>query len=162
MRFPSVAALLLAATLSVPALAQQAAPADKPADNMQLLRDKIKADKKLLVGANMDLTEAEAKKFWPVYDDYQKELEKINKQLGGLIADYAKEFNAGTLSDDKAKSLVDRMIAANEAEVKLQKSFVPKLSEALPAKKVARYLQIENKIRAVVKYELAQAVPLVQ
>lgn len=162
MRFPSVAALLLAAALSVPALAQQAAPADKPADNMQLLRDKIKADKKLLVGANMDLTDAEAKKFWPVYDDYQKELEKINKQLGGLISDYAKEFNAGTLSDEKAKSLVDRMIAANEAEVKLQKSFVPKLSEALPAKKVARYLQIENKIRAVVKYELAQAVPLVQ
>lgn len=162
MRLPSVAALLLAATLSVPALAQQAAPADKPADNMQLLRDKIKADKKLLVGANMDLTEAEAKKFWPVYNDYQAELEKINKQLGALITDYAKEFNAGTLSDDKAKSLVDRMIAANEAEVKLQKSFVPKLSQALPAKKVARYLQIENKIRAVVKYELAKEVPLVQ
>jgi hypothetical protein len=141
--------------------AQQADPADKPADNMQLLGDKIRADKKLVVGANMDLTEGEAKKFWPVYDEYQQEPEKINKQLGGVIADYAKAFNAGSLTDEKAKALLDRWLAANEAEVKLQKSFVPKLSKALPTKKVVRYLQIESKIRAIVKFELAKKIPLV-
>lgn len=162
MRFPSVAALILAATLSVPALAQQPAPADKPADNMSILSDKVKADKKLVVAANMDLTEGEAEKFWPVYDEYQKELEKINKQLGGVIADYAKEYNAGTLTDDKAKALLDRWLAANEAEAKLPKSSVPKLSNALPAKKVVRYLQMENKIRAIIRFELARQVPLVE
>ena len=52
---------------------------DKPADNMQILREKIKADKKLLVATNMQLTEAEAKNFWPIYEDYQKDLQKINR-----------------------------------------------------------------------------------
>jgi hypothetical protein len=54
---------------SLPALGQ-----DKPADNMQILREKIKADKKLLVASNMELTESEAKNFWPIYEDYQKDL----------------------------------------------------------------------------------------
>ena len=55
---------------------------DKPADNMQILRDKLKADKKLLVASNMELTESEAKGFWPIYDEYQKELQKLNQRHG--------------------------------------------------------------------------------
>ena len=62
---------------------------DKPADNMQILRDKIKADKKLVVATNMELTESEAKKFWPIYDEYQKELQKINRRIVNLLDSYA-------------------------------------------------------------------------
>ena len=135
---------------------------DKPADNMQILRDKIKADKKLLVSANMELTESEAKGFWPVYEEYQKELTAINQRIGKLIESYAAEYRAKTLTDEKAKTLVDEMVAIEQADGGLQASFAPKLSKALPSKKVARYLQIENKIRAAVKYELAANIPLVQ
>ena len=134
---------------------------EKPADNMQILREKVRADKKLVVAANMNLTESEAKGFWPIYESYQKDLENINQRLAKLIKDYAKEYNNQTLSDEKAKKLTDEMLAIEEAEVALRKSYAPKLGKVLPARKVVRYLQIENKIRAILKYELAAEVPLV-
>ena len=65
---------------------------DKPADNMQILRDKIKADKKLVVATNMELTESEAKGFWPIYEQYQKELQKINQRLGKVLESYADDL----------------------------------------------------------------------
>lgn len=142
---------------TVPAISQ-----DKPADNMQILREKIKADKKLLVAANMELTESEAKGFWPVYEQYQKDLAAINQRIAKLIESYAADYRAKTLTDEKAKKLVDEMVAIEQAEAGLKTSSVPKLRKVLPEKKVARYLQIENKIRAVIKLDLAEGVPLVQ
>src|SRR4030095_2499228 len=135
---------------------------DKPADNMQILRDKIKADKKLLVATNMEVTESEAKVFWPIYDEYQKDLQKINRRIVSLLESYAADFRDKSLTDDKAKKLIDEAIAIEADEANLKSTYAPKLSKALPVKKVARYLQIENKIRAVIKYDLAQGVPLVQ
>ena len=135
---------------------------DKPADNMQILRDKIKADKKLVVATNMELTESEAKGFWPIYDQYQKDLQKINQRIVNVLESYAADFRGKSLTDDKAKKLIEEAVAIEQAEANLKSTYAPKLSKVLPVKKVARYLQIENKIRAVVKYDLAQGVPLVQ
>ena len=135
---------------------------DKPADNMQILRDKIKADKKLLVATNMELTESEAKSFWPVYDAYQKDLQNVNRRIAGLLERYAADFHSKSLTDDKAKKLIDEALAIEQSEADLKSTYAPKLSKALPVIKVARYLQIENKIRAVIKYDLAQGVPLVR
>jgi hypothetical protein len=135
---------------------------DKPADNMQILREKVKADKKLLIATNMELTESEAKGFWPVYEEYQKDLGAINQRIAKLIESYAADYRAKTLTDEKAKKLVDELVAIEQTEAGLKASYVPKLSKVLPEKKVARYLQIENKIRAAVKYELAAGVPLAQ
>ena len=135
---------------------------DKPADNMQILRDKIKADKKLLVATNMELTESEAKGFWPIYEEYQKDLQKINQRIATLLEGYAADFRSKSLTDDKAKKLIDEAVAIEQAEANLKSSYAPKLSKVLPVKKVARYLQIENKIRAMMKYDLAQGVPLVR
>jgi hypothetical protein len=154
--------LLVVALAAVPAFSQTK-PADAKSDtNMQILRDKVKADKKLVVSANMQLTEAEAKIFWPLYDDYQKELQKINEQLTKTVKEYAAEYNANTLTNEKATKLIDQTIAVEEAEVKLKRTFMPKLSKVLSGVKAARYMQIENKIRAVIKYELATEVPLMQ
>jgi len=134
---------------------------DKPADNMQIMREKVKADKKLLVATNMELTESEAKGFWPVYEAYQKDLAAINQRIVKLIESYAADYRANTLTDEKAKKLIDEFVAIEQAEAGLKASYVPKLSKVLPLKKVARYLQVENKVRALVKYELAGGVPLV-
>jgi hypothetical protein len=133
---------------------------DKPADNMQILREKIKADKKLMVATNIELTESEAKGFWSVYEEYQKDLTAINQRIGKLIESYAADYRANSLTDDKAKKLVDELVAIEQAEAGLKTTSVPKLSKVLPMKKVARYLQIENKVRALVKYELAASIPL--
>jgi hypothetical protein len=143
-----------------PLNAAQDKPQDKPADNMQILRDKIKGDKKLVVASNMELTESEAKNFWPIYEAYQKELQKINRRIVNLVDSYADDSRKKSLTDDKAKKLIDEANAIEQAEVNLKSTFAPKLSKALPTIKVVRYLQIENKIRAVVKYDLAQGVPL--
>jgi hypothetical protein len=134
---------------------------DKPAD-MQILQEKVKADKKLLVAQNMDLTESEAKDFWPVYDQYQKDLAAINQRLVSLIQSYAADYRAKSMTDEKAQNLISEFVAVGKAEAGLNESYVPKLNKVLPPKKVARYLQIENKIRAVIKYNLAEEIPLVQ
>jgi hypothetical protein len=135
---------------------------DKPADNMQILRDKIKGDKKLVVATNMELTESEAKGFWPIYEAYQKDLQKINRRMANLLDSYAADFRSKSLTDDKAKKLIDEALSIDQAEADLKSSYAPKLGKVLPVKKVARYLQIENKIRAVIRYDIAQGVPLVQ
>ena len=129
--------------------------------NMEILKEKLKADKKLLIAGNMDLTDAEAKQFWPMYDSYQKELDGINKQLGQTIKEYADAFNKGTIPNDTAKKLLGEALSADEQEVKLKRTYAEKLGKVLPATKVARYIQLENKIRSLIKFELAQQIPLV-
>jgi hypothetical protein len=151
------AVILCVAALAVPALAQ-----DKPADtNMQILLDKVKADKKLVVAANMDLNEAEAKAFWPIYDAYQKELQTFNDRTGKTILAYADAYNKKGLTDDLAKQLTNEALAIDQDELTLRKTAAVKLNRVLPAMKVARYIQIENKIRAALRYELAAGIPLV-
>ena len=135
---------------------------DKPADNMQILREKIRADKKWVVASSMELTEAEATNFWPIYDEYQKDLQKINQRMVNVLESYADDFRRKSLTDEKAKKLIDEALAIDQAEANLKSTYAPKLSKALPVRKVARYLQIENKIRAVVKYDIASGVPLVR
>jgi tRNA(Ser,Leu) C12 N-acetylase TAN1 len=77
---------------------------DKPADNMQILREKLRADKKLVVASNMDLTETEAKGFWPIYDQYQKDLDKINQRIAKLLDSYADDFRKKSITDERRKS----------------------------------------------------------
>ncbi|HTM07859.1 MAG TPA: hypothetical protein VL754_05670 [Verrucomicrobiae bacterium] len=143
-------------------VAGYSAAQDKPADNMEILRDKIRADKKLLVGLNMELTESQAKSFWPIYEQYQKDLQNINRRMVKVLEGYADDYRNKSLTDDKAKKLIDEALAIDKAEADLKSAYAPKLAKVLPAIKVARYLQIENKIRAVVKYDIASGVPLVQ
>jgi len=150
-----IAVVLLLGLLSLPVLAQ-----DRPADTMQILREKIQADKKLLVATNMGLTEKEGQAFWPVYESYQKDLGLLNGRMLVLIQDFANTYQA--MTDDAAKKLVGDYLAIEGDRVKLKQSYLPKLRQALPEKKVARYLQIENKIEAVIRYELAEKIPLVK
>src|SRR5436190_23981924 len=106
--------------------------------------------------------ESEAKAFWPVYEAYQADLNKLNDRLVNLIETYAAAYRGGAVSDKLAKQLIDQLIAIEEDETKLKKSYVPKLSKVLPMAKVARYVQIENKIRSILKFELASGVPLLR
>jgi hypothetical protein len=130
--------------------------------DMEILRQKIKADKKLVIATNLSLSEAEGKSFWPIYDAYQTELSALNARTMKLITTYATAYNAGPISSATAKSLLTEMMAIDDAELKLRHTYLPKFESAIPSEKVARYLQIENKIRALIKYELAAAIPLVQ
>ena len=129
-------------------------------DQMEILREAAKANKKLIVSTNMQLTEEEAKNFWPVYEEYQKALSELSNKTADLIKDYANHYNE--LSDEKAKSLVEQALALDEELLKLQRSYLPKFNEVLPVKKVARYWQIENKLLAIIDYDLARGIPLMK
>jgi hypothetical protein len=130
--------------------------------NMQILLDKVKADKKLLVATNMDLNDAESKAFWPIYDAYQKDLMKLNERVAKMIESYAKAYNSGAMTDQQAQPLINEALSIEAAEAAMRKSYAAKLGKVLPAKKVARYLQIENKIRAALRFNMADQSPLVE
>jgi hypothetical protein len=151
-----ITAFTLVLSLSgLPALAQ-----DKPADNMEIVRDKVKADKKLFVAEAMGLTESEAKVFWPVYDNYQKELTNLNQRAVRMIRDYAHNYQ--TMTNQLAKALTSEFVTIKAEQQKLMASYLPQFRKVLPDIKVARYYQLENKMSAVVNYDLAMEIPLMR
>jgi len=133
---------------------------DESTDNMQILRDKIKADKKFLVAENMQLTESEAKNFWPIYEQYQDELFLLRARTAKLITNYRDAY--GKMTNDTAKKLLDEFMAIEALGLKLRQTYLPKFRKVLPEVKVVRYYQIENKIQAVLVYELAGKIPLMK
>ena len=150
-----LAILGMVMAMVIPAVSQE-----KPADNMQLLREKIRADKKLFVADNMQLTEKEAKAFWPVFDQYQDELFLLRARTVKLINDFADAYEK--LSNDTAKKLLDEYMTIEVLGLKLRQTYLPKFRTVLPEAKVVRYYQIENKIQAALMYELAANIPLMK
>lgn len=140
---------------ATPALVLGAANTD-----MENLDEKVKADKKHLVEINMSLTKEEANDFWPLYDAYQKELQSTNQEIGQLFVKFAKAYAKGPLPNETAKQILDDVLALEAKEVQAKRSYADKMANVLPASKVTRYMQIESKIRALVKFELAQLIPL--
>jgi len=138
-----------------PAIAQE-----KPADTMEIVLEKIRADKKLLVAENLQLTEGEAKGFWPVYSRYQDELFLLRARTAKLITDYAAGYEQ--MSNETAKKLLDEYMTIEALGLKLRQAYLPKFRAVLPEVKVVRYYQIENKIYAALVYEIAAKIPLVK
>jgi hypothetical protein len=147
--------LVAIVVVAAPALAQ-----DKPADNMQIVLEKMRADKKLLIAENMQLTETEAKAFWPVYDQYQDELFLLRTRTAKLIKDYSDAYDK--MTNDMAKKLLDEYMTIEGLGPKLRQAYLPKFRKVLPEIKVMRYYQIENKIQAAVMYEIASKIPLMK
>jgi hypothetical protein len=130
-------------------------------DNMDILREKVAADKKLIIAENLFLTESQAAAFWPIYDAYQKDLAGLNQRLGALIENYATAYNAGNVQEAKADELVEEFLAIEEAQLDLKRKYAEQLDGVIPAVERARYLQMENKIRALIDFDMAANIPLV-
>ena len=144
-----VAVVVLVLLLAVPVLAQ-----DQRAGG--------RFDKRLLVAENMFLTESEANAFWPIYDAYQQDLDRIYDRISKVIVEYVRAYTDNVLTDEQARALTDQVLDIDEAEASIARTYAVKLDAILPGKKVARYLQIERKIRATLRYELADKIPLVK
>ena len=154
------AALIMVMLGAIVAMVSPTLAQDKPADNMQIVVEKIRADKKLLVAENMELTDAEAKAFWPVYDQYQDELFLLRARTVKLIKDYADAYDK--MTNETAKKLLDELMTIETLGPKLRQAYLPKFRKVLPEVKVVRYFQIENKIQAALMYELGANIPLVK
>ena len=156
MKFPKALLLnVLAGLVALPLAAQTAG-------EVQATREALRANKKLVVAHNMNLTEAEDKAFWPIYDQYQAAIQKLNDRRYNLIMEYAKNYNANTVTDENAASLLKEALSIETDRVALKNSYVPKFGAVLPPKKNARYFQIENKVESMLLCEIYDQIPLVK
>ena len=126
---------------------------------IQQLQADLKADRQAVVATNLPLTEGEARAFWPVYKEYRGEVERLGDRLATLITAYAASF--GTLTDEKADTFFKELLAIERDKVTIREKYLPKVRAVLPAIKAARFLQIENKLDAIVNVTLASEIPLV-
>ena len=154
---------LAAVLFAVVSMAAQCAFAeDKIADvtDMQALRNAVRADRKAFVASMIKLTDAQAKKFWPAYDAYERTLDMANRRrvvaVEGLIA------RDKSMSDLYARNLAIELISSDETEIKARRTLHNRVMRILPAAKAARYLQLESKIRAVQAYDIAANIPLLK
>jgi hypothetical protein len=150
---------LLGLSLVVVLAATTARAGEADEASLQILRDTLRTNKKAFVSVNLALADDEARAFWPVYDRYQHELGAVQDRLVRLIEEYSASF--GKLGDEEAEKLARDYLAIERDRAKVRESFLEPISEALPGRKVMRFYQIENKIDAVLRYELARSIPVV-
>jgi hypothetical protein len=145
---------------------QQAAPepkvsADQVADDsIQLMRQDIRSQRKKIVAANLPLTEAEAVKFWPVYDRYVVDHSKIYDVRYALIKEYAQTYT--TITDEQADSYIKRWTATEEQMAQLRLRWVPEFEKVISPKKTAMFYQIDRRLGLMVELQLASQIPLVK
>lgn len=156
----SHARTLLAAALTLALAAPLYGAGESAKADMDILRDSIRANKKALVAANMTLTDEEAALFWPLYDRYQKDLAAVNDRLVKVVEDYAASYPE--VSNEKAMKLTEDYLSAESDRAQLRRKYLEELSKALPGRKVMLFYQIENKIDAIVRYDLATEIPVVE
>ena len=150
----------LAAPTSI-ALAQRETDSGVEIDkDIALLRRNLRTEKKKLIAANLPLTETEATKFWPIYDQYSTELRKIKDKQYATFQDYADHF--GTLTDEKAASLMKDWLDVDVAVTQLRAKYLPIVSKAIGGKKGATWAQLDRRIQMMVDLQLSSKTPLVQ
>ncbi len=129
-------------------------------EDFQKVREGMQKQKDEVIGAEMKLTEAEGKAFWPLYREYQDALGKLQDRSFNLLASYARERENETFTDQKAKTLLDEYLDIEREGLWLKRAYLEKFGRILPAVKVMRYFQLENKIAAMISYQMTQGTPL--
>jgi len=129
-------------------------------DYVELLRTDIKAQKVQIITEAMQFAPEEAAIFWPVYRNYDFELNTINDERLELIRDYAAKYE--TLTDDEAEDLVNRRIKLDEDRTSLRKKFFKQFGRVLPYKTVARFFQVETQLNLLLDLQIASALPLIR
>ena len=126
--------------------------------DLQLLRKDLRSQKKQIVAANMDLTDAQAERFWPVYDQYTTELIKINDTKAALIQAYAQNYD--TMTGDQAESYLRKRAAVEESIMQLRVKYIPMFRKVLSGRKTALFFQIDWRLGLMIDLQLAQ-MPLI-
>jgi len=151
-------AIVLLAALSAAVQAESPATVSPADPTMEALLNAIRSNRKAFVAINLQLTDDEAGKFWPVYDRYQTDINKVGDRFVALVQEYTANFSS--LSDEKAMKIVEDYLKIEADRVEVRKSYVKEFAASLPGRKVARLYQLENKMDAVVRYDIASTVPV--
>jgi Spy/CpxP family protein refolding chaperone len=162
--FAAVLILTGAFVLQGAAFAQQAKPADSNPtvtdQDIQLLRQDIRSQRKQIIAANMQLTDTEATKFWPVYDAYMEEVRKNADARIALIKEYAQNYD--TMTDAQALSLVKRWGAVDQSFANTRVQWMPKFEAVLPGKKAALFYQLDRRVAQLIDLQLMSLIPLIK
>lgn len=126
--------------------------------DMGAVREALRANRRAVFEANLDMTDAEARAFWPIYARYQQDLIATRQSLFQVVEE--ETLQAVKLTDAKALDLVQRYLAAEAARVQVRSAYLKEIAQVLPGLKVARFFQIENKLDALIDYGMAVRVPL--
>ena len=153
-----VVTALAAAVLAAPAASAQAPANPEAVAELQTLRSAAQKDKRALVASTLQLTDAEAKKFWPVYDAYQRALDNFRRERNVALEEYV--MRDKPMTNRYAKDFTNELLKLEELEIKDRRKMHNAVMRALPPKKAAQYLQIENKLRVSQAYDIAVAFPL--
>lgn len=129
-------------------------------DEIELTRTVIQAQRQAILSQAMAFSEEESKRFWPLYREYLAEVNKLVDRRVQLITTYAENYE--NLSEDTAIWILDEFVALEKAEAELKAGWVPRFREILSSKRVARFFQLENKMDAVIDYDLAGSIPLIE
>src|SRR5258708_1926338 len=160
----SMAAMVFLTGISV-GQSQAQAPSNSSAQSstdqdIDLLRKDIRSQKKQIIAANLQLTDTEAEKFWPLYDQYTAELVKINDAKYAAIKEYATNYS--TLTDDQALALSRQIIGVDQSMAQLRMKYVPIFSKVIPGKKTALFFQLDRRLVMLIDLQLASQIPMVQ
>ena len=160
-----VAACFLLVGITAPvALAQQTGqPAAEETkaqalEEIQLTRMAITMERQALVTQAMDLTAKEMETFWPLYREYRLEAIKVGDRIVAIVTEYAENYE--TLTDAVADKLLTEFVSIEKQRARLKAKYLPKFKKILPARKVVRFYQIENKLDVLILAELAEGIPL--
>jgi len=167
--FAVLAFIALSVVGSTRVIAQSAAPqsTDPPSSadvfsdqQMALLRKDIRSIKKQLIAANLTLTDSQATKFWPVYEQYSAEFGKINETRSAVIKEYSDGY--GQLTDEQAENLIRRWLDTDIAAAQIRQKYVPIFCKGLPGKQAATFIQLDRRISMMIDVQLTSQLPLVQ
>jgi hypothetical protein len=159
----AVCALFAVLVLSSPPASTQTAQVSAPSisdSDIQLSRSNLQAEKKNIIQHTMEFTDADAKAFWPIYDDFARERQKLGDQLLQVIDDYADHFVS--MDDAKAKELTQRMLNLEAANVNLRQNYFSSFAKALGPKRAAKFYQVDSRLSLLVNAQLMDVIPLVR
>lgn len=126
---------------------------------LALLRRDLRADKKKLIALNVPLTENEATKFWPLYDQYTGEMSKVYDEFYSIIREYA--ANQKTLTDAQASSMINRWAAVQVQQAQLVQKYIPLIEKVIPSRKAALFFQVDRRLYGLMDLQVASQIPLV-
>ena len=130
----------------------------KPDDFIELLRKDVRSQKKQIIAENMDLTDAEAEKFWPVYDQYATEFSRIYDTKIGLLKDYAENYR--TMTGEQAENYIRKRAEVEQSIMQLRLKYVPAFRKVLSGRETALFYQLDWRLGLAIDVELVQ-VPLI-
>lgn len=160
--------LVFALTIGVTASSAQAVPASSnpgagalpvSEGEIAMMRGDLRTEKKKLIAANLPLTETEATKFWPVYDEYITEMRKWNDEFYKTVRDYSE--NNKTWTDAQAAAMLDKWVKLQMEQAKTRQKYIPLVEKVIPAKKAALFFQIDRRLYALMDLQVSTFLPLV-